>query len=73
MGALLSLKLAPDRPEQIKGVGVLGATFRYDSWSMPLWAKKLSFLLVWLKKSHLFKKVSFIAKPPYGLKIVLKS
>lgn len=68
MGALLSLKLAADRPHQIKGVGVLGITFSYDGWSMPFWAKKLFFLLVWLKKLGLFQKTSFIEKPPYGLK-----
>ncbi|MDF7666542.1 alpha/beta fold hydrolase [Orbaceae bacterium ESL0727] len=68
MGSLLALKLAADRPKQVKGVGVFGVTFRYDGWSMPFWAKKLFFLLVWLKKWHLFQKVSFIEKPPYGLK-----
>ena len=68
MGALLSLKLAADRPNQIKGIGVLGVTFSYDGWSMPLWAKKLFFLLVWFKKVGVFQKTSFIEKPPYGLK-----
>ncbi|MCX8587714.1 MULTISPECIES: alpha/beta hydrolase [unclassified Gilliamella] len=68
MGALLALKLASDRPEQIKGVGVLAPTFYYDGWSMPFWAKKFFFLLVYLKKLGLFQKVSFIEKPPYGLK-----
>lgn len=68
MGALLALKLASDRPGQIKGVGVLAPTFYYDGWSMPFWAKKFFFLLVYLKKLGLFQKVSFIEKPPYGLK-----
>lgn len=68
MGSLLALKLAADRPEQIKGVGVLAATFKYDGWSMPYWAKKLFFLLVFLKKAKLFQKKSFIEQPPYGLK-----
>lgn len=68
MGALLALKLAADRPSQIKGVGVYGPTFSYDGWSMPLWAKKLFFSLVILKKLNLFQKTSFIEKPPYGLK-----
>ncbi|MDF7670475.1 alpha/beta fold hydrolase [Orbaceae bacterium ESL0721] len=68
MGALLALKLAADRPNQIKGVGVLGVTFRYDGWSIPFWAKKLFFTLVWLKKLHLFQKAVFIEQPPYGLK-----
>lgn len=68
MGALLSLKLAADQPELIKGIGVYGVTFTYDGWSMPFWAKQLFFLLTFLKKLHLFQKTSFIEKPPYGLK-----
>lgn len=68
MGALLGLKLAADRPKQIKGVGVLGVTFSYDGWSMPFWAKKFFFLLVLFKKLGIFQKTSFIEKPPYGLK-----
>lgn len=68
MGALLSLKLAANHPQMIKGVGVYGVTFTYDGWSMPFWAKHLFFLLTWLKKLHLFQKTSFIEKPPYGLK-----
>jgi len=68
MGALLSLKLAADYPQLVKGVGVYGVTFTYDGWSMPFWAKQLFFLLTFLKKLHLFQKTSFIEKPPYGLK-----
>lgn len=68
MGSLLALKLAADRPEQIKGVGVLAATFKYDGWSIPYWAKKSFFLLVLCKKLNLFQKKLFIEKPPYGLK-----
>ncbi len=68
MGALLSLKLAADRPEQIKGVGVFAPTFCYDGWSMSFWEKNFFFLLVWFKKIGIFQKVSFIEKPPYGLK-----
>lgn len=68
MGSLLALKLAADRPQQIKGVGVLAATFKYDGWSIPYWVKKLYFLLVICKKIGIFQKKSFIEKPPYGLK-----
>lgn len=68
MGALLSLKLAADRPEQIKSVGVYGVTFHYDGWSIPFWAKHSFFLLKWLKKLNLFQKRIFIEQPPYGLK-----
>ena len=68
MGALLALQLAADRPEQVKGVGVYAPTFYYDGWSMPFWAKRFFFLLVYFKKLGIFQKVSFIEKPPYGLK-----
>lgn len=68
MGSLLALKLAADRPQQIKGVGVLAATFKYDGWSIPYWVKKLYFLLIICKRIGIFQKKSFIEKPPYGLK-----
>lgn len=68
MGALLSLKLAADHPQQIKGVGVFGATFYYDGWSMPWFSKTFFPILPLLKKLNLFQKRSFIEQPPYGLK-----
>lgn len=68
MGAVLSLKLAADRPEQIKAVGVYGVTFYYDGWSIPFWAKHGFFLLKYLKKFNLFQKTTFNEQPPYGLK-----
>lgn len=68
MGAVLSLKLAADRPEQIKAVGVYGVTFHYDGWSIPFWVKHGYFLLKWFKKFNLFQKTSFNEQPPYGLK-----
>lgn len=68
MGSLLALKLAADRPQQIKGVGVLAATFKYDGWSIPYWVKKLYFLLIICKRIGIFQKKTFIEKPPYGLK-----
>lgn len=68
MGALLALKLAADRPRQIHGVGVYGPTFRYDGWSMPLYAKLFFPILPLLKRLNLFQKTTFIEQPPYGLK-----
>jgi carboxylesterase len=44
MGALLALKLAADRPDQVDGLGLYGTTFVYDGWTIPL-IGKLSFLL----------------------------
>jgi carboxylesterase len=67
MGALLALKLAADRPQQIAGVGVYGATFRYDGWSIP-WMARLSFLLPLLKKLGIGRNRSFMEQPPYGIR-----
>src|SRR5690348_12090608 len=67
MGALLALKLAADRPGQVAGVGVYGATFRYDGWSIP-WLARLSFLLPFAKKVGLGRNRVFLEQPPYGLR-----
>ena len=67
MGALLALKLAAERPQQISGVGVYGATFRYDGWSIPRMAR-LSFLLPLLKKLGIGRNRSFMEQPPYGIR-----
>ncbi len=44
MGALLALKLAADRPDQVDGLGLYGTTFVYDGWTIP-WIGRLSFML----------------------------
>jgi carboxylesterase len=67
MGALLALRLAAIRPEWVDGVGVFGATFRYDGWSIP-WTGKLSFLLPMFKRLGIGKNRSFIEQPPYGIR-----
>jgi carboxylesterase len=67
MGALLALKLAADRPAQVSGVGVYGATFRYDGWSIPHMAR-LSFLLPLLKRLGIGRHRSFMEQPPYGIR-----
>jgi carboxylesterase len=67
MGALLALKLAADRPAQVAGVGVYGATFRYDGWSIP-WSARLSFTLPLLKKLGIGRERAFLEQPPYGLR-----
>lgn len=67
MGAVLALKAAADRPDDIAGVGVYGATFRYDGWNIP-WYWRLSFLLPWFKRFNLFQDKMFDEEPPYGLK-----
>jgi carboxylesterase len=67
MGALLALKLAAERPQQVAGVGVYGATFRYDGWSIPKLAR-LSFMLPLLKKLGIGRGRSFMEQPPYGIR-----
>ncbi|NUS38905.1 MAG: alpha/beta fold hydrolase [Lysobacter sp.] len=67
MGALLSLMLAAERPSLVDGVGVLGATFRYDGWNIP-WIARLSFLLPAIKRMGLARERSFQEEPPYGLR-----
>lgn len=67
MGAVLALKLAADRPQQIAGVGVYGATFFYDGWTIP-WTGRLSFLLPLLKTLGIGRGRSFMEQPPYGIR-----
>ncbi|MGH8124587.1 MAG: alpha/beta hydrolase [Rhodanobacteraceae bacterium] len=67
MGAILALKLAAERPTQIAGVGVYGATFWYDGWTIPKLAR-LSFLLPLLKRMGIGKTRSFMEQPPYGIR-----
>jgi carboxylesterase len=67
MGALLALLLAAERPDLVDGVGVLGATFRYDGWNMPKIAR-LSFMLPLIKRLGLARKRSFQEESPFGLR-----
>ncbi|CBA16270.1 alpha/beta hydrolase [Xanthomonas albilineans] len=67
MGALLALRLAVERPQWVDGVGVLGATFRYDGWNIPKRAR-LAFILPLLKRLGIGKRRIFLEEPPYGLR-----
>lgn len=67
MGALLALLLAAERPELVDGIGVLGATFRYDGWNMPAIAR-MSFLLPAIKQLGLARRRSFQEQSPFGLR-----
>ena len=67
MGALLALLLAAERPELVDGVGVLGATFRYDGWNMPAIAR-LAFMLPLIKRLGFARTRTFREEPPYGLR-----
>ena len=67
MGAVLALKLAADHPALVKGVGVYGATFRYDGWNIPRRAR-LAFLLPWFKRLGIGRERMFDEDPPYGIR-----
>ncbi|MFC5741872.1 alpha/beta hydrolase [Dyella tabacisoli] len=67
MGAVLALKLAADHPDWVKGVGVYGATFRYDGWAIP-WYGRLSFLLPLLHRFGIGKRRMVHENEPYGIR-----
>jgi carboxylesterase len=67
MGALLALELAIRRPQDVNGVGLYGATFRYDGWAVPLSAR-LSFLLPWATALGVGRRRLFMERFPYGIK-----
>jgi carboxylesterase len=68
MGAILALRLAAVRPNWVDGVGVYGATFRYDGWSIPWTGRHLSFILPICKRLGIGRTRSFIEQPPYGIR-----
>ena len=67
MGALLALRLAAERPDQVAGLGLYGTTFRYDGWTIP-WYGKLSFLLPLAVSMGIGKHARFHEQFPYGIK-----
>ncbi|WP_243041505.1 alpha/beta hydrolase [Dyella sedimenti] len=67
MGAVLALKLAAEHPDWVKGVGVYGATFKYDGWATP-WYGKLSFLLPLIDRFGIGRHRMVHENEPYGLR-----
>jgi carboxylesterase len=67
MGALLALKLAADRPDQVDGLGLYGTTFVYDGWTIP-WIGRLSFMLPLVCGLGFGWKQRFHECFPYGIK-----
>ena len=65
MGAVMSMYLASEHPDQVAGLLMYSTTLRYDGWSI----NKLAFMTPLLMKIpfgvHL---CSFEEKPPYGIK-----
>lgn len=67
MGALLALKLAADRPQDVDGLALYGTTFRYDGWNMPRMSK-LSFLLPLATRLGIGRGRRFMETAPYGIR-----
>ncbi|MEO8216949.1 MAG: alpha/beta fold hydrolase [Acidobacteriota bacterium] len=66
MGALLSLKLAADHPDIVRGVATLSATFFYDGWNVPQFRQR--YLLPLALHSPLRYIYSWHEPEPYGIK-----
>lgn len=64
MGALLAARLAAMQPERVHGLVMLAPTLRYDGWSIPWYG----FLLRILIHTPIGPRLSFVEKPPYGIK-----
>lgn len=67
MGAVLALKLAIDRPEEVDGLGLYGTTFFHDGWATPP-IGKLAFLLPLAVSLGFGRKNVSMENPPYGIK-----
>jgi carboxylesterase len=64
IGAVLSLMLAAERPDDVAGVVCMSPTFFYDGWNVP-WTHRLIPLADYLP----FKNFTYLREgPPYGLK-----
>ncbi|MBZ6078864.1 alpha/beta hydrolase [Microvirga puerhi] len=64
MGALLSIKLAADRPGEVAGLALYSTTLFYDGWAIP----KTRVLVKPALALGFAKWVRFVEAPPYGLK-----
>jgi len=67
MGAVLALKLAIDRPDEVDGLGLYGTTFFHDGWATPP-IGRLAFLLPLATRLGIGRGLSSPENPPYGIK-----
>ncbi|MET0232736.1 MAG: alpha/beta fold hydrolase [Rhodanobacteraceae bacterium] len=67
MGAVLALKLAMDRPNDVDGVGLYGTTFFHDGWATPP-IGRLAFLLPLAVSLGIGRSKVSMENPPYGIK-----
>jgi len=68
MGGILALKYAAEHPQEVAGVVVYGASFRYDGWSIPRTSRWLSRLLPLARPLRVGRRRSFQEQPPYGIR-----
>lgn len=64
MGALLAARLAALQPDRVQGLIMLAPTLRYNGWSIPWYG----FLLRILIHTPIGPRLSFVERPPYGIK-----
>jgi carboxylesterase len=67
MGAVLALKLAIDRPNDVDGLGLYGTTFFHDGWATPP-IGRLAFLLPLAVTLGIGRSNVSMESPPYGIK-----
>jgi len=67
MGAVLALKLAIDRPQDVDGLGLYGTTFFHDGWATPA-IGRLAFLLPLLTSMGIGRGRASAETEPYGIK-----
>jgi carboxylesterase len=67
MGAVLALKLAIDRPQDVDGLGLYGTTFFHDGWATPA-IGRLAFLLPLLTSLGIGRGRVSAETEPYGIK-----
>jgi len=67
MGAILALKLAIDRPEEVDGLGLYGTTFFHDGWATPA-IGRLAFLLPAVTALGFGRQRVSAEVEPYGIK-----
>jgi carboxylesterase len=67
MGAVLALKLAIDRPDEVDGLGLYGTTFFHDGWATPP-IGRLAFLLPLGIRLGIGRRRVSMENPPYGIK-----
>ena len=67
VGAVLSLALAEEHPQDIDGVCALSTIFRYDGWTIPFYTR-FAFLIPLLRQLGIGRYRMFMEQPPYGIK-----